>query len=186
MKKILLAFVTFLLVQFSFAQNKYFTKTGTMSLNAGTGVEEMEGINKSVTSVFDATTGQMEFALLIKGIEFKRALMQEHFNENYMESDKFPKSTFKGKITNLSSINFAKDGTYPVTVKGILDMHGVKKEMEATGSFKVVGQTITSTSNFSLVLAEYKIAIPNVVKDKIAKTVKIKVNCNYTILTPKK
>ena len=186
MKKILLVIAAILTAQLSFAQAKYFTKTGTMSLNAGTGVEEMEGINKSVTSVFDATTGQMEFALLIKGIEFKRALMQEHFNENYMESDKFPKSSFKGKITNLASINFSKDGTYPVTVKGIMEMHGVKKEMEATGIFKVVGQTIVATSNFTLVLADYKIAIPNVVKDKIAKTVKIKVNCNYTILTPKK
>lgn len=182
MKKIILIVTAFFLIQTSFAQKRYFTKTGTVSFNAGTALEDIDGINKSTTCVFDATSGQVEFALLVKGFEFKSSLMQEHFNENYMESDKYPKSNFKGKITNIDKVNFQKDGTYPVTVKGTLEIHGVKKEIETTGTFKVSGETVSSTAEFTVVLEDYKIDIPGVVKDKISKTAKIKVNCSYSIL----
>ncbi|CAN5873506.1 hypothetical protein BH11BAC4_BH11BAC4_05930 [soil metagenome] len=182
MKKLILASIGFFMIHSSFAQKRYFTKTGTVSFRAGTAVEDIDGINKSTTSVFDATSGQMEFALLVKGFEFNSALMMEHFNENYMESDKYPKSVFKGTITNIDKLNFQKDGVYPVTVKGILEIHGVKKEVETTGSFKVSGETITSTAEFSVTLDDYKISIPGLVKDKISKTAKIKVNCSYAIL----
>jgi len=130
----------------------------------------------------DAATGQLEFMVLVKAFEFKRALMQEHFNENYMESDKYPKSVFKGKITNIGNINFSKDGTYPVTVKGILDMHGVKKEVESKGTLTVTGDTIAAEAGFEVLLADFNIAIPGVVSDKISKTVKINVNCKYNVL----
>ena len=182
MKKISLIIVGFLLIQSSFAQKRYFTKTGTVSFRAGTAVEDIDGINKSTTSVFDAGTGQIEFALLVKGFEFNSALMMEHFNENYMESDKYPKSIFKGSISNIDKVNFQKDGIYPVTVKGILEIHGVKKEIETTGSFKVSGETVTSTAEFPVILEDYKISIPGLVKEKISKTAKIKVNCSYAIL----
>jgi polyisoprenoid-binding protein YceI len=182
MKPLLLIALLFATIFTASAQQRYFTKTGTISFEAGTSVEDIDGVNKAVTSVFDASTGQIEFAVLIKGFEFKRALMQEHFNENYMESDKFPKAVFKGTITNLDKINFKKEGTYAATVKGILDMHGVKKETEASGNFRVTGETIQGTATFTIVLADFGISIPGVVKDKISKTVKIQVNCNYTPL----
>ena len=108
--------------------------------------------------------------------------MQDHFNENYMESDKFPKAIFKGNITNMDKVTVTKDGTYPVTVKGILDMHGVKKELETKGSLKVKGETIEAIAEFVVVMDDYKIEIPSVVKDKLSKTAKIKINCTYTIL----
>ena len=108
--------------------------------------------------------------------------MMEHFNENYMESDKFPKSIFKGKITNLDKINFSKDGTYPVNVKGVLEIHGVKKEVEANGQFKVSGETVIAIAEFEIVLEDYAITIPSLVKDKISKTARIKVNCSNSIL----
>ena len=182
MKKIILAFAAVLLISTSFSQKRYFTKTGNVSFDAGTGLEPVAGINKSSSSIFDATSGQFEFAVLIKGFEFKSAYMQEHFNENYMESDKFPKSTFKGKITNLDKINFSKDGTYPVTVSGTFEMHGVKKEIQTTGTFKVSGDNVTSNAEFTVVMEDYKIEIPGLVKDKISKTAKISVSCTYTIL----
>ena len=164
------------------AQTRYFTKNGTLSFEASTPLETIDPVNKSTTSVLDITSGQIEFAVLIKGFEFKKALMQEHFNENYMESDKFPKSTFKGKIMNLSAINFKKDGTYPATVKGILEIHGVKKELTASGSFSVSAQTITSAARFNVIISDYNISIPGVVKDKVSKTANIKVNCTYSPL----
>jgi polyisoprenoid-binding protein YceI len=108
--------------------------------------------------------------------------MMEHFNENYMESDKFSKSIFKGKIINLDKINFLKDGTYPAKVKGILEIHGVKKEVETNGQFKVLGETVIAIAEFEIVLEDYAITIPSLVKDKISKTARIKVNCSNSIL----
>lgn len=181
MKQMLTAALLLMLTLPVFSQKRYFTKSGQINFSAGTG-EDIDGVNKAATSVFDATTGQIEFAVLVKGFEFKRALMQEHFNENYMESNKFPKSVFKGKIVNIDKVNFQKDGTYPVTVKGVLDMHGVKKEIETTGTFKVTGETVNSDASFTVLLADYNIDIPSLVKDKISKTVTIKVSCNYSVL----
>lgn len=182
MKQMLIVIALFTLSRPVFSQKRYFTKSGQINFSAGTAVEDIDGINKAATSVFDATSGQIEFAVLVKGFEFKRALMQEHFNENYMESDKFPKSVFKGKIVNIDKVNFQKDGSYPVTVKGVLDMHGVKKDVETTGSLKVAGEAVRSDAAFTVLLADYKITIPSLVKDKISPTVAIKVNCNYNVL----
>jgi len=161
------------------AQNRYFTKTGTILFSAGTAVEDIDGTNKSVTSVFDATTGQIEFAVLVKGFEFKRGLMQEHFNENYLESDRFPKSTFKGKFEDLSKVSFTKDGTYPVAVKGTLEVHNVKKEVSVPGTIVIDKGIISSTASFKIKLEDYDVKIPGAVKDKISPTVEIKVNCTY-------
>src|SRR5450755_3440698 len=85
----------------AYPQDRYFTKTGVLSFKAGTVVEDVDGINKTVSSIIDITSGQVEMAILIKGFEFKRGLMQEHFNENYLESDQFPKASFKGKIVEI-------------------------------------------------------------------------------------
>ena len=74
---------------------KYFTKTGQISFNANTSIEKIEAINKSASCVMDVETGKIEFGVLVKGFQFEKALMQEHFNENYLESSKFPKATFK-------------------------------------------------------------------------------------------
>ena len=176
MKNSIFIALVFFLLQSSFAQKRYFTKTGNVSFRAGTAVEDIDGLNKSTTCVFDAGSGDIQFAILIKGFEFKSSLMMEHFNENYMESDKFPKSIFKGKITNLDKINFSKDGT------GVLEIHGVKKEVEANGQFKVSGETVIAIAEFEIVLEDYAITIPSLVKDKISKTARIKVNCSNSIL----
>lgn len=179
MKKICTLFFLTLCINVLQAQ-KYFTRTGKIDFDAGTGVEDIKGINKSVTSVIDASTGQIQFQLLVKGFEFRSQLMQDHFNENYMESDNFPKSTFKGTITNIDNINFSKDGIYSATVKGTLDIHGVKKEVESRGTIRVKGDVVDVASEFVVTMDDYKIAIPSLVKDKLSRTAKIKVNCSYT------
>ncbi|OJU27130.1 MAG: polyisoprenoid-binding protein [Sphingobacteriales bacterium 41-5] len=169
-----------LLAVSGFAQKRYFTKTGVVSFEASTPLETIDPVNKSAMSVFDATSGQIEFAVLIKGFEFKKALMQEHFNENYMESGKYPKSTFKGTIENMQTVNLQKDGNYPVRAKGVLEIHGVKKQVSVPGTFTVAGQTVRSTAQFNVLLSDYGISIPGVVKDKISKNAKVTVNCSYT------
>jgi hypothetical protein len=186
MKKLLFLTLASLCFVAGNAQKKlYSTTTGTTTFDAGTGVENVSATNKSTTSVFDAVSGQIQFKILNKGFEFWSQLMQDHFNENYMESEKFPKTTFSGNITNISKVNFSKEGTYPITVKGTLDMHGVKKEVETTGSLKVSGEQVLGTAAFVVALADYNIVIPGVVKDKLAKNVKINVSCNYSLLKQK-
>ena len=159
---------------------KYFTKTGRIDFNATAPAspEKIEAVNRTVTCVVDAATGNLQFAVLIKGFTFERALMQEHFNENYLESDQFPKADFKGAITNNTSVNYTKDGSYPVTVKGKLTIHGETKDVEMSGKMQIQGGKITATANFSVLLSDYKISVPGVVADKVSKTAKIDVTCN--------
>ena len=98
------------------AQGKFFTKTGKVYFNCTGGIEPIEGTNKSTTCVLDSKSGAIQFSMLMKGFEFEKQLMMEHFNENYVETEKFPKATFVGQIANNSEINYAKDGTYPAKV----------------------------------------------------------------------
>ena len=164
---------------------KIFTKEGNISFYSDAPMEKIEASNTGATSVVDLESGRMEFAVLIKGFQFEKALMQEHFNENYMESSKFPKSTFKGEITNLAAINFNEDGTYAANIKGDLTIHGVTKTVETTGQFVVKGGQISGNSTFTVLVADYGIEIPAVVKDNIAKEVKIMVDCAYQELKSK-
>ena len=102
--------------------------------------------------------------------------MQEHFNENYVESNKYPKADFKGSIVNNSAVNYAKDGTYNVTVKGKLTIHGVTKDVQSPGTIKVSAGKIDAASTFNIQLSDYNISIPSVVKDKVSNTIKISVD----------
>src|SRR5689334_2764556 len=135
MKKCILILATVATSLFATAQTKYFTKNGRIFFNASSPLEKIEAINDKSTSVVDLSTGQIEVSVLMKAFLFERALMQEHFNENYVESDKFPKAVFKGTIADASSIDKSKDGTYPVKISGKLTLHGVTKDIETTGSF---------------------------------------------------
>lgn len=182
MKKLLLLSLSFGLILSAYTQKKYYTKTGQIYFDAGTGIEDINATNKSVSSVIDLSTGQMDFGLLIKGFEFKNQLMEDHFHENYMDTKSYPKSGFKGKILQPEKINLEKDGSYPIKVRGILELHGVKKEVEADGTFQVKGGALKAQSNFMISMADFKIDIPKVVKDKLASTAKITVNCTYTVL----
>jgi polyisoprenoid-binding protein YceI len=177
MQKILvvLALVVFGAVPAAVAQ-KYFTRDAKIQFNSDTPMEKIEAKNKTATAVLDAATGNVEFAVLIKGFQFAKALMQEHFNENYMESDKFPKAIFKGNVSNMSEVNVSKDGTYNAKVKGKLTMHGVTKDVEMPGSVKVSGGKLEVASTFNIACADYNISIPSVVKDNIAKEIKVVVN----------
>lgn len=158
---------------------KYFTRSGKITFSSDAPLEKIEAENSSATSVIDIESGKMEFAVLIKAFQFEKALMQEHFNENYMESSKFPKATFKGQIQNLEAINFDADGTYKANVKGDMTIHGVTKNIDTQGTFTVKDGKIFAASTFSVLVADYEIKIPNVVKDNIAKEVAIDVTLTY-------
>jgi len=181
MKKIILFVFGLFILNTTFSQ-RYYTKTGNITFDASSSIVEVIGINKNVISVFDVNTGQFEFSSNIKEYHFKQSLMEDHFNENYMDSEKYPKSTFKGFITNIKEVNFGKDGVYSVTVKGILDIHNVKRNIETIGTFTINGGVITSNSEFKVALKDYNIEVPGVVVDAISDIAKIKVNCVYAIM----
>lgn len=184
MKNYLLLATAVLLFNLSTSAQKYFTKTGKISFDATTSSspEKIEGVNKTSTCVLDVKTGAMQFAVLMKGFLFERALMEEHFNENYVESNKFPKAEFKGAISNNDAVNYSKDGTYNVTVKGKLTMHGVTKDVETPGKLVVQGGKILAAATFNALLADYNVSIPGLVADKVAKTAKIGVDCTLELL----
>lgn len=164
---------------FSVNAQKYITKNGYIGFFSHTPIEDIKGDNNQVAGVLDISTGEMVFQALIKSFHFDRALMEEHFNENYMESDKFPKSSFKGKITNLSSVNFSKNGIYDVTVEGDLTIHDVTNKISTKGTIEVVTGGINANSKFNIVPEDYKINIPGVVREKISKNLEVTVTMKY-------
>jgi len=176
-KNLILSFVMMLTASICFAQDKFFTKTGKIDFFSSAPLEDIEAKNKTVTAVIDSKSGAMQFSVQMKGFEFQKKLMQQHFNENYVESDKFPKGEFKGSIINNSDVNYTKDGSYTAKVKGKLTIHGITKDVETTGTVKVDGGKLDIASSFNILLSDYEIKIPAIVKDKISNSIKITVDC---------
>lgn len=176
--RIIVILTLLLSAPYAFGQ-KYFSKTGKISFHSDAAIEKIEAHNTSASTIIDVASGQMEWAVLIQGFTFDKALMQEHFNENYMESGQFPKAKFKGTIDNLSTIQLNKDGEYPVTATGNLEIHGVTKPVTAKGTITVKNGVITAKSKLSIAVADYGIKIPKLVADNIAKQVDITIHADY-------
>jgi len=168
------------------AQNRYFTKTGHIDFYSHTSIEDIKAVNDQVTSFLDISTGDLVFSVLNRSFQFEKPLMQEHFNENYMESEKFPKSSFDGKIADLKGVDFNKPGKYPVKVTGKLVIHGVTRDIESAGTLTVEKDKIAGESVFAVIPEDYGIQIPAVVRQKFADTMTITVRMNYQLYTPKK
>lgn len=180
MKTLLLTAILSMATLSAFPQNRYFTKTGHIDFFSSTPIEDIKANNDQVTSFIDTATGEMVFSVLMRSFQFEKALMQEHFNENYVESAKFPKATFEGKLIDAGKVGWDKPGEYPVKVKGNLTLHGVTKEVEADGSLVIESGRITGKSQFLIKPADYKITIPQVVKNNIAEQIKVNVLMYYT------
>ena len=175
----------FLNILFAVNAQKYITKNGYIGFFSHTSMEDIKADNNQVVGALDISTGELVFQALIKSFHFDRALMEEHFNENYMESDKIPKSVFKGKIINLSAVDFSKSGTYDITVEGDLTIHDVTNKISTKGTIEVVSGGINANSKFKIVPEDYKVIIPGVVRDKIDKTVEVTVTMKYTPMATK-
>ena len=179
MKTKILIFMLFAFAQLASAQ-KQIAKTGHIWFYSYTPIEVIEAHNHQVVSILDESTGDIVINLLIKSFEFKVALMQEHFNENYMESTKFPKSTFKGKITNLNNIDFKKDGTYSTEITGDITIHGVTKPITTTGTITISNGQLSANAKFKVLPKDFGIEIPKLVEEKIAKEIEITVDIPYS------
>lgn len=159
------------------AQSTYYTKAGTIRFESKAPLENIEAIHRSVTSVLDASTGRVQFSVLMRGFEFHKSLMQQHFNENYVESDKYPKANFSGKVDDNQLISYSANGSYNVQAKGELTIHGVSRPVSVPGKLLVENGLITIQAQFAIILSEYNISIPALVKEKISKEVSIVIHC---------
>lgn len=176
MKGICILFAFALCNQFALAQKKYICKEANISFYSKAPMEDIESHNTRGLTAFDASTGQIEFSVLIKGFEFEKAKMQEHFNEDYVESDKFPKAIFMGALRNPGDLNLDKDGVYKVQVSGSLTLHGVTKPQTADAIFTVKGREVSAISAFTVAVADYNIKIPSLLEEIVSKNVKIMIN----------
>jgi len=179
MKKLILIGVVMISSTALFSQN-YITRTGKIIFNATSkkSPEKIEGINNEVANILDTKTGKIVFQVLIKSFKFEKELMQEHFNENYMESNKYPKADFQGTIANINEVTFSKDGIYNIKTVGKLTIHGVTKDAIVPGTLTVKGNTITVKAQFSILLKDYKIEIPSLVSDKVSNDAMITIESN--------
>ena len=163
---------------------KFFTKDGSIKFSSNAKLEKIEATNNKASVVLDVPSGAIEMAVLIKGFIFENAFMGEHFNETYMESDKFPKANFKGKIENPSSVNFTKAGTYKAKVTGELTMHGVTKPVATDATFTVADGKVNTEAKFTVKASDFDVKIPGDKADNISNV--IDVLCKTTLTELKK
>jgi polyisoprenoid-binding protein YceI len=181
MKQII--FIALITIGFqSLNAQQYMDRSAFIGFFSETKMENIKADNNKGTLVYDAATGSLQMSALMKAFEFEKALMQEHFNENYVESDKFPKAVFKGKVENHTAVNLAKDGIYNTKVAGEMTMHGVTKKISVDAVFKVAGGKITCESKFNVKPEDYNITIPNTVRDNIASAIAVTVKANLEVL----
>ena len=159
------------------AQTSYTSKEIKVNIFSTTPLEDIKAQALNVVSVIIPKSKQVVFQIPIKSFVFSRSLMQEHFNESYMESDKYPISSFRGNI--IENIDFKKDGIYTVNVKGILTMHGIPKERQIKGVIMIKDGKPSVNTTFNVACADHEIKIPSVVFKKIAEVISVTVIGNY-------
>lgn len=162
-------------------QERLICRNASVKFFSAMPLENIEAVNNQGLSVIDLKTGNTEFSVLLKGFIFPKALMQEHFNENYVESSIYPRAYFKGTIQSMPTIATDKNATYNLSLKGTMQLHGKSKEISTTAQLQVKDGKITGDSVFDLLLEDYAIQIPKIVKDKIAPKISINVKAIYQI-----
>ena len=172
--KNLIVFALLFSAQIAIGQ-KYFSKTGKISFYSEAAMEKIEGHNTSASTVIDASTGAVEWGVLIQGFKFEKSLMQ---------SSIYPKAKFKGKIDNLAIVNFSKDGQYNVNVTGALEIHGVTKTVTTPAVITIKGGAVSARSKFAVAIADYKIEVPKLVAENIAEKVNIEIIADYQLMNP--
>jgi|SRR5690554_555884 len=159
------------------AQEKYFTKQGYISFFSHTSVEDIKAENNQVLSIIDFSTGEIAITVLMKSFAFEKALMQEHFNENYVESDKYPKATFTGTIQNLKDI---LEGNNTIAeIKGKLTIKGITKIVTIESKTVIENDSITLKGKFMVTVADFNIKIPAIVRKNIAESVEVTFLLNH-------
>ena len=169
----------FILVFTQVEAQKFITSDSYVKFFSSAPLEDIEAENKTARSVIDLSTGELAYSVVIKDFEFEKSLMQEHFNENYLESEKYPNSTLKAKIVDWSGMK----GKQEVTVKGELNIHGITNEVEIPGTIDYQDDKVLVEAKFPVQLKDYKVKIPKAVFYNIAEEVEVTVKFEYSPYT---
>ncbi|HNX55536.1 MAG TPA: YceI family protein [Prolixibacteraceae bacterium] len=178
MKRLFFVFVILAASVSAFSQGKYISKNAYISFYSSTSMEDILGESNEAVTILNAETGEIAFQALMTTFHFKRALMEEHFNENYMESTKFPKTKFSGKIEGFNK-DMLKNPASEVKVTGTLSVHGVDKTITVPVKLGMGNGKLVGTAKFKVTPEDYGIAIPSLVRDKIAKQMEVTVKAEY-------
>lgn len=176
--KYIIPVIIFLLGNSALKAQIYLGKTCEIKIFSDGPVEDIDAANITSRPILNTTTNEIAIKITIKGFNFDKELMEEHFNEKYMESDKYPYSTFAGKINE--KIDYSKDGVYKVTVTGKLKIHDVEKERTLDGTVTVKGGDILIDSKFIVALKDHKVEIPTLVAQNISETIEVTIKSTLT------
>lgn len=163
----------------SSAQAKFMTQSGSAKFFSSAPLEDIEAHHEKVQSIIDLESQEVVVSMLMTGFTFEKSLMQEHFNENYIESEKYPKASFQGTFSSEQPITADQEGEYPVTVQGTLTIHGVAQPISTTGTITVKDQRVVAQTKFNVKVADHDIEIPTIVFKNIAEVVEVTVNLAY-------
>lgn len=181
MKKVIITSIL-LGIALSLSAQKVFTKEGHIAFTSTSPLETIEADNHKALSIIDLTDGSMEWSVLVKGFQFDKKLMQEHFNENYMESSKYPKAKLVAKLNGYGKLKEGDVSNLELPYTGQLTIHGVTKEVSGVATFSGSMSSLSATSKLVVACADYDIDIPKVVRDNIAKEITIDVSADYQVL----
>lgn len=177
MKYIFITLFSFLSINQA-GQDLYVSKNARITFFSSALIEDIKAETVKAVSVFSAATNELDFSVAISSFQFDKAFMQQHFNSDYMESDKYPRAIFKGKL--LEHVDVTKDGTYPVNARGELTVHGITQTRTIPGTFMVKNGVITMTSEFMVKCADHQIDIPQILFYHIAEVIKVNVSAVYS------
>lgn len=178
-----LFFITILMLNTTAIAQKFITKSGHIKFYSETPMETIEANNRQVNSAYNHDDGAIVFKILMKSFEFEKALMQEHFNENYVESDEFPNALFQGNIINNSDIDLAIFGEVEVKVKGRITIHGITKDIEAMALMDIQKDKINAHAKMTIDPSDFDIKIPGAVIKNIAKEIEVSINVSLNKLS---
>ena len=179
MKHIVIILLAWMSITNQAGQDLYACKNAKISLYSSAPIEDIKAVSSIGTSVFNAATGELDFSVAIRSFQFDKSRMQEHFNENYMESEKYPRAIFKGKINE--HVDVTKNGSYAVTATGVFEAHGVKQSRTIPGKITVNNGVVSMTSQFMVKCADHHIEIPTIVFHHIAESIQVNVSSTYSL-----
>lgn len=169
-------FILFLITPLFVAGQKFTTEKSSITFYSDAAIEDIKAVNSKGSSMINTSTGELVFSIPIKEFEFEKALMQEHFNEKYLESDKYPKAIFTGKLEGLI---YEQSGEQQINARGRLTIHGVTQEIKVPGKIELRDGRIYARANFMVRLETYKIKIPQLLWQNIAEEVEVTVDFTY-------
>lgn len=172
--------ITFFIARSLLAQDVLIDKEGVAHFFSEAPLEDIEATNEAVYGAFDLSKGTVAVTMKMKDFHFNKSLMEEHFNENYVESEKYPKATFKGKIVDFETLDFSKTGTINAQADGVLLIHGVERPLKSDVTFNISSGNIEITTKFKVALEDHKVKIPKIVIRNIAEVVDVDASFNFT------